>query len=97
MTVYHCLRAESHSSECRVQSFFGRPLKETDILAPEQGRLLAKEIGAQYYETSVLTRFGVGELFENVVRAALLARKQQRFWMTNLKHVQHPLLQVGRL
>ncbi|KAH8019340.1 hypothetical protein HPB51_019171 [Rhipicephalus microplus] len=70
------------------------PLKETDLLRPEQGRLLAKEIGAAYYETSVLTNFGVAEVFSNVIRAALLARKQQRFWMTNLKHVQHPAIQV---
>ncbi|XP_037282545.1 rho-related BTB domain containing isoform X3 [Rhipicephalus microplus] len=78
---------------CRFPEF-GRPLKETDLLRPEQGRLLAKEIGAAYYETSVLTNFGVAEVFSNVIRAALLARKQQRFWMTNLKHVQHPAIQV---
>ncbi|XP_076354179.1 rho-related BTB domain-containing protein 1-like isoform X2 [Tachypleus tridentatus] len=72
----------------------GRPLRETDILTPEHGRLVAKEIGAPYYETSVLTHYGVNEVFENVIRAALIARKQQRFWMTNLKHVQRPLLQV---
>ncbi|GFY39796.1 rho-related BTB domain-containing protein 1 [Trichonephila inaurata madagascariensis] len=60
----------------------------------EQGRSVAKEIGAPYYETSVLTHFGVNEVFENVIRAALLSRRQQRFWMTNLKHVQRPLLQV---
>lgn len=63
-------------------------------MSPEQGRSVAKEIGAPYYETSVLTHFGVNEVFENVIRAALLARRQQRFWMTNLKHVQRPLLQV---
>lgn len=73
---------------------FGRPLRENDILSPEQGRSVAKEIGAPYYETSVLTHFGVGEVFENVVRAALIARRQQRFWMTNLKHVQRPLIQI---
>ncbi|XP_071033337.1 rho-related BTB domain-containing protein 1 isoform X2 [Parasteatoda tepidariorum] len=73
---------------------FGRPLRECDILSPEQGRQVAKEIGAPYYETSVLTHFGVNEVFENVIRSALLSRRQQRFWMTNLKHVQRPLLQV---
>lgn len=78
---------------CRFPEF-GRPLRESDLLRPEQGRLLAKEIGAAYYETSVLTNFGVGEVFSNVIRAALLSRKQQRFWMTNLKHVQHPAIQV---
>ncbi|XP_022247796.1 rho-related BTB domain-containing protein 1-like isoform X1 [Limulus polyphemus] len=72
----------------------GRPLRETDILTPEHGRMVAKEIGAPYYETSVLTHYGVNEVFENIIRVALIARRQQRFWMTNLKHVQHPLLQV---
>ncbi|GFY39795.1 rho-related BTB domain-containing protein 1 [Trichonephila inaurata madagascariensis] len=79
---------------CRDRSPFFRPLRESDILSPEQGRSVAKEIGAPYYETSVLTHFGVNEVFENVIRAALLSRRQQRFWMTNLKHVQRPLLQV---
>ena len=54
---------------------------------------MAKEIDAPYYETSVFTHFGVNEVFENVIRNALIARRQQRFWMTNLKHVQKSLLQ----
>lgn len=87
-------RDEAYLSLCRDRSPFFRPLRESDLLRPEQGRLLAKEIGAAYYETSVLTNFGVGEVFSNVIRAALLSRKQQRFWMTNLKHVQHPAIQV---
>ncbi|XP_054917253.1 rho-related BTB domain-containing protein 1 isoform X2 [Dermacentor andersoni] len=87
-------RDEAYLSLCRDRSPFFRPLRESDLLRPEQGRLLAKEIGAAYYETSVLTNFGVAEVFSNVIRAALLARKQQRFWMTNLKHVQHPAIQV---
>lgn len=52
------------------------------------------ELGISYYETSVFTYFGVNEVFENAIRAALLARRQQRFWMTNLKKVQRPVLQV---
>ncbi|GFV21913.1 rho-related BTB domain-containing protein 2 [Trichonephila clavipes] len=87
-------RDEQFLSLCRDRSPFFRPLRESDILSPEQGRSIAKEIGAPYYETSVLTHFGVNEVFENVIRAALLSRRQQRFWMTNLKHVQRPLLQV---
>ncbi|CAL1286093.1 unnamed protein product [Larinioides sclopetarius] len=87
-------RDEQFLSLCRDRSPFFRPLRESDILSPEQGRSVAKEIGAPYYETSVLTHFGVNEVFENVIRAALLSRRQQRFWMTNLKHVQRPLLQV---
>lgn len=87
-------RDEQFLSLCRDRSPFFRPLRESDILSPEQGRIVAKEIGAPYYETSVLTHFGVNEVFENVIRAALLSRRQQRFWMTNLKHVQRPLLQI---
>lgn len=55
---------------------------------------MARELGVSYYETSVFTYFGVNELFENAIRAALIARRQQRFWMTNLKRVQRPLLQA---
>ena len=42
----------------------------------------------------MLTYFGVDEVFENAIRAALCARRQQRFWMTNLKRVPMPALQV---
>ena len=35
---------------------------------------MARELGAPYYETSVYTFFGVEELFENAVRAALCSR-----------------------
>ncbi|KAG8038571.1 hypothetical protein G9C98_006267 [Cotesia typhae] len=42
----------------------------------------------------VFTYYGVNEVFENSIRAALIARRQQRFWMTNLKRVQRPLLQA---
>lgn len=61
---------------------------------PDQGRALAHEFGIYYYETSVFTYYGVNEVFESAIRAALIARRQQRFWMTNLKRVQRPLLQV---
>lgn len=54
---------------------------------------MGKELNAPYYETSAFTRFGVNEVFENVIRSALISRRHQRFWMTNLKHVRHCLLQ----
>ena len=63
---------------------------------PDQARAVARELGVYYYETSVLTYYGVNEAFENAIRAALLARRHQRFWMTNLKKVQRPLLQVKK-
>jgi Rho-related BTB domain-containing protein 1/2 len=56
---------------------------------------VAQEIGVEYYETSVLTLYGVREVFENACRAALIQRRHQRFWMTDLKRVQKPLLQVS--
>ena len=62
---------------------------------PEQGRAAAKEMGMSYFETSVLTFFGVNEVFENAIRAALCARRNQRFWMTNLRRVLKPSIQVG--
>ncbi|XP_067135297.1 rho-related BTB domain-containing protein 1-like [Centruroides vittatus] len=86
-------REEEFLRLCRERSPFFRPLKESDIVPSVQGREIAKEIGAPYYEASVLTKYGVSEVFENVIRAALLSRRQQRFWMTNLKHVRYPLLQ----
>lgn len=61
---------------------------------PDEARAVAKELGVSYYESSVFTYFGVNEVFENAIRAALIARRQQRFWMTNLKRVQRPLLQA---
>ena len=71
-----------------------RPTRKSDLVMPDQARAIAKELGVYYYETSVLTYYGVNEVFENAIRAALIARRQQRFWITNLKKVQRPLLQV---
>ncbi|GAB6031429.1 hypothetical protein CHUAL_009203 [Chamberlinius hualienensis] len=85
---------ETFISCCKDRSPFFRPVRECDILSPEQGRSVARDIGAAYYETSVLNYYGVNEVFENVIRASLIERRRQRFWMTNLKKVQRPLLQV---
>ncbi|XP_046908327.2 rho-related BTB domain containing isoform X1 [Dermatophagoides farinae] len=102
----YMFRDEQFQNLCRERSPFfrvnhlccrfpecGRPLKECDILSPEQGRNMAKEINASYYETSVFTGYGVKQVFENVIRSALIARRQQRFLMTSLKHVRDCLLQ----
>ena len=61
---------------------------------PAEGRAVAREMGVDYYETSVLSYYGVTDVFDNVIRAALMARRHQRFWITNLKRVQRPLVQV---
>jgi Rho-related BTB domain-containing protein 1/2 len=77
-----------------MSHILNRPTRKSDLVMPDQARAIAKELGVYYYETSVLTYYGVNEVFENAIRAALIARRQQRFWMTNLKKVQRPLLQV---
>lgn len=73
---------------------FYRIVRKSDLVMPDEARAVAKELGVSYYESSVFTYFGVNEVFENAIRAALIARRQQRFWMTNLKRVQRPLLQA---
>ena len=72
-----------------------RQVKENDIIMPEKARAVARDLGVPYYETSVLTFYGIDELFENAIRAALCSRRSQRFWMTGLKKVMQPALQVS--
>lgn len=87
-------RDEAYLSYFRDRSPFLRATRKCDLVMPDEARDVASELGLYYYETSVLTYYGVNEVFENAIRAALLARRQQRFWMTNLKKVQRPLLQA---
>jgi Rho-related BTB domain-containing protein 1/2 len=87
-------RDEAYLSYFRDRSPFVRATRKSDLVMPDEARDVARELGLYYYETSVLTYYGVNEVFENAIRAALIARRQQRFWMTNLKKVQRPLLQV---
>ena len=78
---------------CKERSPLVRQVRESDLVMPDQARAFAKELGLPYYETSVLTYFGVDEVFENAIRAALCAKRSQRFWMTNLRKVLKPKLQ----
>ncbi|XP_055854302.1 rho-related BTB domain-containing protein 1 isoform X2 [Episyrphus balteatus] len=87
-------RDEKYLSYFGERSPFVRAALKSDLVMPDEARAVAKELGVAYYETSVFTYFGVNELFENAIRSALIARRQQRFWMTNLKKVQKPLLQA---
>ncbi|CAH0393986.1 unnamed protein product [Bemisia tabaci] len=87
-------RDDSYLTYFRDKSPFVRPTRKCDLVMPDEARAVARELGIHYYETSVLTYFGVNEVFENAIRAALIARRQQRFWMTNLKKVQRPILQA---
>ncbi len=92
--VRFMLHDEQYLTYCRERSPLVRQVKEKDLVMPERGRAVAAELGLPYYETSVLTYFGVNQVFENAIRAALCARRHQRFWMTNLKKVLMPAVQV---
>lgn len=63
-------------------------------MPPEKGREVAKELGIPYYETSVFDRFGIKDVFDNAIRAALISRRHLQFWKSHLKKVQKPLLQA---
>lgn len=77
-------RDETYLSYFGDRSPFVRAARKSDLVMPDEARAVAKELGIAYYESSVFTYFGVNEVFENAIRAALLARRQQRFWMTNV-------------
>lgn len=70
-----------------------REIKEKDVIPPELGREVAREIGADYYETSVLTKHGINDVFDNAIRAALCDRRKVRFWNTELRKLKRPLMQ----
>uniref|UniRef100_A0A4W3JVS6 Rho-related BTB domain-containing protein 1 n=1 Tax=Callorhinchus milii TaxID=7868 RepID=A0A4W3JVS6_CALMI len=78
----------------RARRPLARPIKPNDILPPEKGREVAKELGIPYYETSVFDQFGIKDVFDNAVRAALITRRHLQFWKSHLKKVQRPLLQA---
>ena len=48
-----------------------RRVCETDLVMPEEARAVARQLGIPYYEASVLTYFGIDQVFENAIRAAL--------------------------
>lgn len=77
-----------------LKIFYFRPIKRGDILPPEKGREVAKELGIPYYETSVFDQFGIKDVFDNAIRAALISRRHLQFWKSHLKKVQKPLLQA---
>lgn len=51
-------------------------------------------MGIPYYETSVFDQFGIKDVFDNAIRAALISRRHLQFWKSHLKKVQKPLLQA---
>lgn len=84
---------DTYLSLFRDHSPFLRATRKCDLIMPDEARSVAKDLGIPYYETSVFTYHGVNDVFENAIRIALIARRQQRFWITNLKKLQRPLLQ----
>lgn len=74
-------------------SSLSKRMRECSLITPDMGRQVAKEIGATYYETSVVTMWGVQHVFENAIRTALITRRQTRFWSSHLKGVKKPQLQ----
>ncbi|XP_068617079.1 rho-related BTB domain-containing protein 2-like [Brachionichthys hirsutus] len=78
----------------RARRPLARPIKSNEILPPERGREVAKELGVPYYETSVVAQFGVKDVFDNAIRAALISRRHLQFWKSHLRNVQRPLLQA---
>lgn len=55
---------------------------------------MAQELGVPYYETSVVAQFGVKDVFDNAIRAALVSRRHLQFWKSHLRKMQRPLLQA---
>ncbi|KYO45572.1 rho-related BTB domain-containing protein 2 [Alligator mississippiensis] len=78
----------------RARRPLAKPIKPSDILPPERGHEVAKELGVPYYETSVVAQFGVKDVFDNAIRAALISRRHLQFWKSHLKRMQRPLLQA---
>lgn len=69
-------------------------ISQQTCISPEVGRQTAREISAvMYQEASVVTKYGVTEVFENAIKAALVYRRQAKsLFSSHLKHVQDPLM-----
>ena len=52
-----------------------------DLIRPKEGRAVAAKVGASYYETSVLAQYGIDDLFDNCIRAAVAFRRGTKFWI----------------
>jgi hypothetical protein len=80
------MKADIYLHVLKVVVCYFREVKPEDIILPEKGRAVAKQIGAPYYETSVLTQYGIDDVFFNVIRAAMIERRKIKFWSTQLLH-----------
>lgn len=61
-------------------NFFFRVVSDEDILSLMSGRDMVVSIGVLYYEISVLIKYGIEELFFNVIRVILIERRVLKFW-----------------
>ena len=90
-------RFHGNVSTLHTSRSLSKRMRECLLVTPDMGRQVAKEIGAVYYESSVVTMWGVSDVFDNAVRAALITRRQTRFWSSHLKAVSRPQLQPPHL
>lgn len=70
------------------------------MVYPPDGRTVAKEIGAFYYETSVLNSSDVDEMFRNIIRVAHTNRRRPLLRFIHyhtIPPIQYPTLQIPRL
>uniref|UniRef100_A0A8C3RC07 BTB domain-containing protein n=1 Tax=Cyanoderma ruficeps TaxID=181631 RepID=A0A8C3RC07_9PASS len=88
------LRCADLDAVNRARRPLAKPIKPSDILPPERGHEVARELGVPYYETSVVAQFGVKDVFDNAIRAALVSRRHLQFWKSHLRKMQRPLLQA---
>lgn len=75
-------------------SSFSKQIRECSIVSPSLGRQVAQEIGAKYYECSVMSMVGLEDVFHNVIRAALCCQRGKRLLPKHLRKVLCPQLQV---
>lgn len=73
---------------------FSQQIRECTMVSPGMGRQVAQEIGASYYECSVLLMVGLDDVFHNVIRAALCCQRARRLLSKQLRKVLPPQLQV---
>ncbi|XP_053319017.1 rho-related BTB domain-containing protein 2 isoform X2 [Spea bombifrons] len=78
----------------RARRPLARPIRPQEILPPEKGREVAKDLGIPYYETSVVAQCGIKEVFDNAIRSALISRRHLQFWKSHLRSVRRPLPQA---
>ncbi|ESN99653.1 hypothetical protein HELRODRAFT_101596, partial [Helobdella robusta] len=78
-----------------LQKFsFSHQMQKENLIYPESGKEVAKEIKAYYYETSSMVSYGVDDLFNNAIRAVLVAKRRSSFAFRSFKNVSIPHVQV---